>query len=476
MSQVSVSQVQVRRERPRWISVVAALAVSAAVLAPCWWNERIEAGDVSSHTYNAWLANHLAQLHGLWLARQSTNMLYDVLLANACRWFGYATGERVAVSVVALLGFWGMFALTGTRGWRWYLAPVIAMLTYSWTFHMGLMNYCLAEGLSALALAAWMRRGMRGTVFAVPLLVLAWMAHMLPVLVVLACGGYAWLHGRLRQRERLLLLVSVVAALVLMRQVLTTRYVVLLPTLNLRTILGVNQLVIYTIFPYQWIGFATVLLLWVSALVCGRTRLREVALSAPMQLAMIFTAATVTLPTAMQGFSSSVSLVVERLTIVMPLCACVLLAWERPGRVVKAAFAVLAVGFFLVLWRHGRVMNEIDDAITAAVRQAPANSRVVELMPYGDNTSTILHMVDRACVDHCFSYANYEPGCGQFRLRAERGNGIVADNYPWSVAMQIGQYVVQRRDVPLYEVYLCDRVATRFCVRELQAGQGLDAP
>jgi len=30
----------------------------------------------------------------------------------------------------------------------------------------------------------------------------------------------------------------------------------------------------------------------------------------------------------------------------------------------------------------------------------------------------IAHSVDRACIGHCFSYSNYEPSSGQFRVRA----------------------------------------------------------
>ena len=30
-------------------------AISAALLAPCYWHAQIEAGDLASHVYNAWL-------------------------------------------------------------------------------------------------------------------------------------------------------------------------------------------------------------------------------------------------------------------------------------------------------------------------------------------------------------------------------------------------------------------------------------
>ena len=34
----------------------AALLISLLVLAPCFWQQRIQAGDLSSHLYNGWLA------------------------------------------------------------------------------------------------------------------------------------------------------------------------------------------------------------------------------------------------------------------------------------------------------------------------------------------------------------------------------------------------------------------------------------
>jgi len=36
-------------------------ALSLLVLAPCFWHSRIQAGDLSSHVYNAWLTGLLEQ-------------------------------------------------------------------------------------------------------------------------------------------------------------------------------------------------------------------------------------------------------------------------------------------------------------------------------------------------------------------------------------------------------------------------------
>jgi len=53
------------------------LAISALLLAPCYWQPRIQAGDLSSHIYNSWLAQLIesGRAQGLVVAPQTTNVL-----------------------------------------------------------------------------------------------------------------------------------------------------------------------------------------------------------------------------------------------------------------------------------------------------------------------------------------------------------------------------------------------------------------
>ena len=55
------------------------LALSALVLIPCFWHPWIEAGDLGSHVYNAWLANlaERGQAPGVFVVRQWSNVLFD---------------------------------------------------------------------------------------------------------------------------------------------------------------------------------------------------------------------------------------------------------------------------------------------------------------------------------------------------------------------------------------------------------------
>src|SRR5208282_5516148 len=66
--------------REYWLRFV---AISAVVLVPCVWHHHLEAGDVPSHLYNAWLANLIAkgQLPGLFLVRQWNNVLFDIAVS-----------------------------------------------------------------------------------------------------------------------------------------------------------------------------------------------------------------------------------------------------------------------------------------------------------------------------------------------------------------------------------------------------------
>src|ERR1700758_5461933 len=117
----------------RWLGV---LGTSGAVLLPCFWHKHIEAGDLGSHVYNAWLAELVrrGQLPGLWLARQWNNVAFDFLLSALAKTFGWLWAEKLAVCVCVLIFFWGVFALVSaaTRRAPLFLIPLVAMISYGW--------------------------------------------------------------------------------------------------------------------------------------------------------------------------------------------------------------------------------------------------------------------------------------------------------------------------------------------------------
>ena len=105
--------------RSRWLYVL----VSLLLLAPCYWQPRVEAGDLSSHIYNSWLAQLIESGHvqGLAIVGQSTNVLFDLLLSGLFKLLGAEAAQRISVSLAVLIFIWGAFAfawaVSGRRPW-----------------------------------------------------------------------------------------------------------------------------------------------------------------------------------------------------------------------------------------------------------------------------------------------------------------------------------------------------------------------
>src|SRR5260370_42381591 len=106
---------------PRVVSRIAILLLSMILLIPCFWQRRIQAGDLASHIYNSWLAQqiHLGKAPGLTLAPLTSNVLFDLALRMLFQAFAAEAAQRISVSAAALSFFWGAFALvSGTSGLR----------------------------------------------------------------------------------------------------------------------------------------------------------------------------------------------------------------------------------------------------------------------------------------------------------------------------------------------------------------------
>src|ERR1035437_9212200 len=138
--------------RKRWY-----IALSVLLLAPVYWQPRVQAGDLSSHVYNAWLTHLIetGRTQGLVIVSQTTNILFDLMLGGLFRLFGAELAQRISVSVAVLVFVWGAFRFVSVAGGRpaWHLLPCIAMLAYGWVFHMGFFNFYLSMGLCFWVLA-----------------------------------------------------------------------------------------------------------------------------------------------------------------------------------------------------------------------------------------------------------------------------------------------------------------------------------
>src|SRR6266436_3721766 len=171
-----------------------AIAISMGLLIPCFWHRRIEAGDLGSHVYNAWLAHLIdhGQAPGLHLARQWNNVLFDILLLKLGNLFGLAAAQKILVPLCVLIFFWGAFAFLAAVSRRapWFLLPCLVMLAYGWTFNLGFFNYYLSLGLGFFAIAiVWRGRG-REFILAALLAVIVLVAHPQGFVWLVGCVGY----------------------------------------------------------------------------------------------------------------------------------------------------------------------------------------------------------------------------------------------------------------------------------------------
>src|ERR1700674_1877891 len=73
------------------------LVASALMIIPCLWHRRIEAGDLASHVYNAWLEQQIGkwQATGLYIVHQWNNVLCDLALLHLGNLFGLAAAEKI---------------------------------------------------------------------------------------------------------------------------------------------------------------------------------------------------------------------------------------------------------------------------------------------------------------------------------------------------------------------------------------------
>ena len=81
------------------------------------------------------------------------------------------------------------------------------------------------------------------------------------------------------------------------------------------------------------------------------------------------------------------------------------------------------------------------------------------------------HLLSRACVGHCFDFANYEPSTGQFRIHASPGNPVVMATYFEVGSIAVGNYEIKPDYLPLYGLIRCGPDPGDLFMRPLVAGE-----
>ncbi len=455
----------------RWLYVL----VSLLLLAPCYWQQHVQAGDLSSHIYNAWLAQLIESRHpqGLQIAGQSTNILFDLMLGGLFRVFGPEAAQRISVSLSVLIFIWGAFALAGAVSGRkaWQILPCIAMLAYGWVFHMGFFNFYLSLGLCFWALALLWEPTLRRVAMAIPIFAVAYVAHALPVVWAAGLVAYAMVDGRLSDKARVYLMPGSMAAMLIFSSTMARTIPTSWSAGQIALSTGLDQ---FWVFDGKYFAILAGLLLMWSVMLLNLIHLsdaRQVLFSLPFQLCAICGAAVFLLPTSIRfpGYRNALAFIAERMSLAVGICFCALLAGARPRRFERGATMAIAILFFAFLYRDERALNSFEDQMKDAVAGLPPGQRVVSAIIDPDLRINVLaHIVDRACIGHCYSYANYEPSTAQFRIRVDAPKPYVASSYEDSWLMQNGMYVVKESDLPLYQVDLEDSGEMK--VKSLRAG------
>jgi hypothetical protein len=449
-------------------------AATLLLLVPCFWQPRLQAGDLSSHIYNAWLAQLIGhgQAKGLVIAPQTTNVLFDWLLSALLPAFGAAAAQRIAVSLAVLTFAWGAFALVAVISEQlpWHLMPALAMLSYGWVFHSGFFNFYLSLGLCFWALAAAWQGPAHRIAAAVPLFAAAWLAHALPVLWGLSILAYVFLARRIAPSRRGWLLAGSVAALAALH---AAARAMLLSQWYPRQILmgsGADQARVFD--DKYYITFLGLLVIFVLLLVelLLQSGVRKVMSGIAFQVWLLCVAVVAMVPTALIGHGMQAAYISDRMSLPAGVCLCALLAPVRPRGLERYALWGVALVFFAFLYRDARILNAFEDRLEQTIAQLPAGQRVLSAINDPDlHVNALTHMIDRVCVGRCYSYANYEASTADFRIRAEAGNPLVAATYDDSWSLQNGTYVVKPRDLPLHLVTLDE--SGRMVLRSLHAGE-----
>ena len=170
------------------------------------------------------------------------------------------------------------------------------------------------------------------------------------------------------------------------------------------------------------------------------------------------------------GYLHRLQFIPERLSLGAGVCVCAMLNAGPPRKGMRVAQGLLAAVFFVFLFHDEFALNRLEDSIRNLVDTLPAGRRVILGMDDPSlSVDGVTHLIDRACLGHCFSYANYEPSTWQFRVRATGPNPYVAWTYVDSWKLQAGLYVVRPADLPMYQVVMDGE--GKLGVRELTAGE-----
>ena len=467
----------------QWLPVT---LISALLVVPCYWHRRIEAGDLPSHTYNAWLAHLIGQgqAPGLYIVRQWNNALLDLALLHLGDALGFVAAEKIVSAVCVLLFFWGAFAFIAAATQRapWFLVPAIAMIAYGYTFYMGFLNYYLSLGLGFFAAALFWRGTRLDWIVGAVLAVFTFLAHPMGFACLVGTAVYVLLAEKLHGIYRCMLFASAFLAVYGAHVFLSGHYRThSWHRTDFYTMTGADQLSLFgpRYIKLEWAVFMVGCLIFLlSAWLERKTNTSWKTFRTPLELWAVLVFAALVIPEIIflpqYGEGSVFGFVVSRLTTVTAVFGLCVLGSIELRKWHLLGLAAIAIVFFIFQYQDTGALNRMEEQAERLVAPLPYGHRVLQTMWPGNHSRIwfIGHMTERACIGHCFLYSNYEASTLQFRIRALTGNSIVTASSRDSLHMEQGRYTVRPEDLPISQIYQCDESdLSKLCIRDLVAGE-----
>ena len=397
--------------------------------------------------------------------------------------FGFVIGPKIVVAICALVFFWGVFSLAAATSGRppWFLTPFIAMLTYGYTFNMGFFNYYLSIGLACFGLALlWRARGWDWLAGAL-VFVFVVLAHPIGSIWFLGAVTYVLIRRRLDGPWGLFVPATAIALFVAAHW-----YLVHLAKFEINWLAkpfylfnGADQLVVYS-SRYGLIACASlgIVVIWFACECFQRSEYLTFwkPLFFLVELYVVSFCVTSLLPQDLRTgiYSAWIGLLVSRLTVISAIFALCAMSCLQPRKWALIPMAACAAVFFAFLYKDTGVINRLESHAQALTANLPYGTRVIPTLeaPPDSRIPFLGHVIDRACIGHCFSYSNYEPSSGQFRLRVRPGSPVVTASNGDSQEMEGGAYVIGSADPPLKNIYQCvPGDLTTLCIRDLAVGE-----
>ncbi|HTS28512.1 MAG TPA: hypothetical protein VMH81_21710 [Bryobacteraceae bacterium] len=355
---------------------VAYLLTSLLLLVPCYWQPRIEGGDLTEYIYNSWTTRFLenGRLLGMTVVHRWSNILFDLMLSGLFRIFGAEAAQRIGISIVVLTFVWGAFAFVAVVSGRrsWHLMPCLAMLAYGWVFHMGFFDFHLSMGLCLWGMALAWEWKVRRLAAAAPVFLLACLAHALPVVWTLGLLAYVWVARDRTPFMRARMTVCFVAGLLVLHAAMGRKLSAQWSPSQLVRATGLDQVWVFDAKYY--IVLMGLLVVWgvLFLTLVRRTGARQVVASLPFQLCILSAAGVSILPGSVliPGFYHALGYIAERMSLGVAVCVCAMLATVQPRRTVQWALLLVAFIFFGFLYRDERLMNGFEDRMQNLTAQS----------------------------------------------------------------------------------------------------------